>query len=229
MSEKVKNMFAEISGKYDFMNSLLSFGMHKSWRKKTVRASETKEGDSVLDCASGTGDLAIDYKRKVGEKGKVIALDFCKEMLDLMELKLKKEKLLIEKVTGDVLNLQFEDKKFDIVSIAFGLRNLDDPVLGIREMTRVLKPGGRLAILETGQPKHIFSLFYKIYSKFIIPVMGIVFARNKYAYQYLPDTASKFPYGEKLAEMLENTGFFSKIDYYPQTFGVVYIYIAKVK
>jgi demethylmenaquinone methyltransferase/2-methoxy-6-polyprenyl-1,4-benzoquinol methylase len=207
----------------------LSFGLHKKWRRRTVKKSGAKEGDMVLDCASGTGDLAIEFKKTVKDKGKVVALDFCEEMLDLITSKLKKQSLDIEKFVGDVLNLQFKDKYFDIVSIAFGLRNLDDPIKGIREMARVLKSNGKLAILETGQPKKFIGIPYKIYSKYFIPLAGIIFARNKNAYQYLPDTASKFPFGEKLVDMLNSTGLFSNVEAYPQTFGVVYIYIATVK
>lgn len=229
MSEDVKKMFAEISGKYDFMNFLLSFGLHQLWRKKTVRKSGAGEGNYVLDCASGTGDLAIEFKNSVKERGKVIALDFCEEMIELSVPKFKKKNLSIETTIGDVMNLKFNNDYFDIASIAFGLRNLDDPVTGINEMARVVKPGGKIAILETGQPKNFLKIFYKIYSRFIIPLAGKIFAKNKNAYIYLPETASKFPYGEKLAGMLDNTGQFSKIEIYPQTFGVVFIYIATVK
>src|SRR5512140_309027 len=113
MSEEVKKMFADISGKYDFMNTFLSFGMHKIWRKRAVRYAGTKEGDAVLDCASGTGDLAIEFKKKTGKSGRVVAQDFCKEMLDIIYPKAKKEKIEIEVETGDVQNLNYQKNTFD--------------------------------------------------------------------------------------------------------------------
>lgn len=229
MSEEVKDMFAKISGKYDFMNTFLSAGMHKLWRKRAVKYAGTKRGDSVLDCASGTGDLAIEFKRKTGNEGRVVASDFCKEMLDYIEPKISKNNLDIEIETADTQNLNHKDDTFDICSISFGLRNLDDPIKGLKEMARVVKSGGKLVIIETGQPKKVFSFFYKIYSKYFMPFAGRMLAKNKSAYEYLPETASKFPYGDKLVEMMESTEMFSDIKMYPQTFGVAYIYVATVK
>ncbi len=229
MSEEVKKMFADISGKYDFMNTFLSFGMHKIWRKRAVRYAGTKPGDNVLDCASGTGDLAIEFKKKTGISGRVVAQDFCREMLDIINPKAKKEKVEVEVEIGDVLNINHLDDTFDISSISFGLRNLDDPIQGLKEMARVVKPKGKVVIVETGQPKRMFYLFYKIYSKYFMPVAGKLFAKNKNAYEYLPETASKFPFGEKLVEMMNSTGVFDDIKTYPQSFGVAYIYIATVK
>jgi len=229
MSEEVKKMFADISGKYDFMNSFLSFGMHKIWRKRAVIYAGTKEGDDVIDCASGTGDLAIEFKKKAGFTGRVVAQDFCREMLELIKPKISKEKIEIEIETGDVQNLNHPDNTFDISSISFGLRNLDDPIQGLKEMARVVKPKGKVVIVETGQPKKMFYLFYKIYSKYFMPVAGRLFAKNKNAYEYLPETASKFPFGERLVEMIKSTEMFSEIKTYPQTFGVAYIYVATVK
>jgi demethylmenaquinone methyltransferase / 2-methoxy-6-polyprenyl-1,4-benzoquinol methylase len=229
MSEEVKKMFADISEKYDFMNTFLSFGMHKVWRKRAVRYAGTKEGYNILDCASGTGDLAIAFKKETGNSGRVVAQDFCEEMLDIIVPKVKKENLEIEVETGDVLNLKHQDNEFDISSIAFGLRNLDEPINGLKEMARVVKTGGKVVILETGQPKGFFYFFYKIYSKYLMPLAGKLIAGNKNAYTYLPETASKFPFGEELVEMMRSTGVFSEIKTYPQTFGVAYIYVATVK
>jgi demethylmenaquinone methyltransferase/2-methoxy-6-polyprenyl-1,4-benzoquinol methylase len=229
MSEEVKKMFADISGKYDFMNTFLSFGMHKLWRKRAVKYAGTKPGDSVLDCASGTGDLAIEFKKKTGITGRVVAQDFCREMLEYIKPKIAKEKIDIEIETGDVQDLNHQDNTFDISSISFGLRNLDDPIKGLKEMARVVKLDGKVVIVETGQPKKLYYIFYKFYSKYFMPIAGRLLAKNKNAYEYLPETASKFPYGDKLVEMMINTEMFSDIKMYPQTLGVAYIYVGTVK
>ena len=229
MSEEVKKMFADISGKYDFMNTFLSLGMHKLWRKRAVKYAGTKPGDGVLDCASGTGDLAIEFKKKTGITSRVVAQDFCREMLEYIKPKIAKEKIDIEIETGDVQNLNHQDNTFDISSISFGLRNLDDPIKGLKEMARVVKPEGKVVIVETGQPKKLYYMFYKIYSKYFMPIAGRLLAKNKSAYEYLPETASKFPYGEELVEMMKSTEMFSDIKMYPQALGVAYIYVGTVK
>lgn len=228
MSESVKNMFSLVAKKYDLLNALMSFGTHNSWRKKAVKLSGAKSGMSVLDCASGTGDFAIEFAKVTGSIGKVTAQDFCKEMLDYIKPKSQKHNFNIEVSVGDVMNLEFEDNTFDIASIGFGIRNVDDPIKGLSEMTRVVKNGGKIIILETGQPEGFFKYPFKLYSNIIIPLLGLIVAGNISAYKYFKDTASKFPYGDNFVELLKKTGNVKTCRYYPQVFGVSYIYIGEV-
>lgn len=228
MSEKVRKMFSDISGKYDFMNSLLSFGIHHRWRTRTVKLTEAANGMAVLDCASGTGDLAIKFKEAV-EDGRVVGTDFCEDMLVFAGPKAEKKNLDIKFEFADVMNLQYKDGEFDISSISFGIRNVDDPVKGLSEMARVVKPGGKVAVLEFGQPKGIFSLFYKFYSKVIMPTAGRIFAKDGGAYNYLPETASKFPCREDFLKIMQKTGRLENCFYKSLSSGIAFIYIGTVK
>jgi demethylmenaquinone methyltransferase/2-methoxy-6-polyprenyl-1,4-benzoquinol methylase len=229
MSENVRRMFAEISGKYDFMNSLLSLGIHHKWRAKTVKLSGAAPGMSVLDCASGTGDLAIKFKQAVGDAGQVTGTDFCEDMLQYAQPKAEKKNLNIKFEFADVMNLQYDDDSFDISSIAYGIRNVDSPADGLSEMARVVKSGGKVVVLEFGQPKGIFSLFYKFYGKVIMPLAGKIFAKSGAAYNYLPETASRFPCREDFLKLMEGTGMLEKCYYKSLTFGIAFIYIGTVK
>lgn len=226
MSEKVRTMFAEISGKYDQMNDLLSFGVHHKWRKKAVKLSGAKNGMKVLDCATGTGDLAIEFKKAVG-KGEVIGTDFCAEMLEYAPPKAKENNLDIKFEIADVMNLQYDDESFDISSISFGIRNVDDTLTGLKELARVVKKGGKVIIIEFGQPKGIFSVFYNIYSKFIMPTLGKLFARSKAAYEYLPQTAAKYPCRDDFTKIMDQTGLLKNNKYHSLTFGIAYIYLGE--
>lgn len=229
MSEKIREMFGSIANRYDFMNDFLSLGIHKSWRTKTVKLSSAKKGDKVLDCASGTGDLAIEFHKTVGENGQVIATDFCEEMLDIGKEKFKAQNLIIDTSIEDVMNLKFENNTFDLSSIAFGIRNVDSPKKGLEEMARVVKSGGEVVVLEFGQPYGWFSIVYKFYSKVLIPVFGKMIAKSQSAYNYLQDSAGKFPCREEFIKIMESTGKFETMKFYPVTFGIAYIYVGKVK
>ncbi len=139
MSEEVRRMFASISGRYDLLNTVLSLGIHHRWRKRAVRMSGASEGMTVLDCATGTGDLAIAFKKSVGLNGKVIGTDFCAEMLETAPEKSRKKQMSLTWEVADVMNLPYDDDRFDISSIAFGIRNVDDPLAALSEMARVVK------------------------------------------------------------------------------------------
>ena len=170
---KIKAMFSKVASGYDRANDILSAGIHHLWRKKLVKLSGAKSGDSVLDCATGTGDLAIEFKKAVGISGTVIGTDFCKEMLDFAPEKSKRRNLEIRFAVADVTALGFEDNSFDITSISFGIRNVGDPAKGISELARVTKPGGKVCVLEFGQIENpMLNRAYQFYSTKILPKIG---------------------------------------------------------
>ena len=224
MSEDVRKMFASISGRYDFLNSVLSLGIHHYWRRKTVQLTEARPGMSVLDCATGTGDLAIAYKKAVGEKGTVIGTDFCAEMLEPAPGKARKKKLEIYWEVADAMNLPYDDYRFDISSIAFGIRNVDDPVVALTEMARVVKPGGKVVVLEFGQPRGFMKYPFAWHSKYVIPLLGGWLGGNKKAYQYLPETSAAFPAGDRFIGLMKKTGQFKSFKSKPLMQGIAYIY-----
>lgn len=229
MSSQIDNMFSQIAKKYDIMNNVLSFGIHKSWKNKTVKLSEAKLNDNVLDCASGTGDLAIKFKQKVGVSGKVIASDYNNDMLNIAKEKFNKGLYDIEVLQADAQYLPFEDNFFDVCSIGFGIRNVDSTEICIKEMARVVKSGGKVVILEFGQPKGFFKYIYGIYNKTILPLMAKIIANNEFAYNYLTDSASKFPCREEFLNIMRKAEYFKEVEFTALTFGIAYIYIGTVR
>ncbi len=228
MSEKVRNMFADIADDYDRINGILSFGVHNAWRKKTVKESGAKPGDRVLDCATGTGDLALEFKKTVGHEGYVLGTDFCKEMIEHAPGKAAGKKMVVEFEVADAMNLPYDDDDFDIASIAFGIRNVDDPDVALKEMARVVKPVGRVVVLEFGQPKGVMKHPYNLYSKHIMPAVGGWISGNREAYTYLPETSAKFPAGEQFLEMMKQTGAFSAMRGVELTGGIAWVYVGTV-
>lgn len=223
--EKIKQMFASVAHKYDKANSVLSLGIHHMWRKSVVKFSGARPGMSVLDCATGTGDLAIEFKKTVGAEGKVIGLDFCKEMLDFAPQKAKAQNLEIEFVQGDVMNLPYPDNTFDIVSISFGIRNVSDTLKGLTEMARVLKPGGKIMVLEFGKMDWpVVGTIYNYYSQNILPKIGGLVTGQKEAYEYLQKSSNEFPSGQEFVSLLQKTGLLTKSQYKPLSFGIAYLY-----
>lgn len=228
MSEQVRAMFAGIADNYDRTNTVLSLGIHHLWRKATVRASGAQAGTSVLDCATGTGDLAIAFKKAVGATGRVVGTDFCAEMLHHAPAKAQAAHTDIEFEVADVMNLPYPNNSFDVASISFGIRNVDNPVRGLAEMARVVRPGGKVVVLEFGQPRGLFAVPFTLYSKYIIPAIGQMLAGSRDAYEYLPRTAAKFPSEEKFLSLMQQTGAFAHTAYTPLTFGVACLYTGTV-
>lgn len=229
MSEKVHSMFADIADDYDRVNSILSFGIHHAWRKKTVFESGVRPGDHVLDCATGTGDLAIEFKKKVGSRGYVLGTDFCEPMIEKAPEKAKSQKVSVDFEVADAMNLPYDDNKFDVASIAFGIRNVDDPVVALREMARVVKSGGRVVVLEFGQPKGILKYPYELYSQHIMPAIGGWISGNREAYTYLPETSAAFPAGERFLKLMDETKSFDQQRAVKLTGGIAYIYVGLVQ
>jgi demethylmenaquinone methyltransferase/2-methoxy-6-polyprenyl-1,4-benzoquinol methylase len=214
-------MFGSIAGRYDRANTVLSGGVHHRWRRKTVRWSGAKRGDRVLDCATGTGDLAIAFKRAVGEEGVVIGTDFTPEMLDLARVKAKH----IEFDLADVMHLPYDDASFDISSIAFGIRNVADPRAGVRELARVVKSGGRVMILELGSPPNgAFRHVYDFYRRHILPTVGGIITGEQQAYEYLERSSSEFICGDNFVRLMRESAAFQSIEYESLMFGIAYLY-----
>lgn len=224
--EQVTKMFDTISGDYDGLNRVISFGIDIKWRKKVVKIVKNSNPQSVLDIATGTGDLAINLAQT--DATKIIGLDISSGMLDIGKEKIKRKNLdsKIEMVLGDSENMPFEDNSFDAITVAFGVRNFETLENGLKEILRVLKPGGAFVILETSMPdKTPYKQGYNFYTKNILPLIGRTFSKDKTAYKYLCESASIFPYGEALNNILRKIGFINVTDY-PQTFGVATIYVS---
>tara|TARA_R110000765_G_scaffold68642_3_gene132746 strand:+ start:782 stop:1525 length:744 start_codon:yes stop_codon:yes gene_type:complete len=225
--EQVTKMFDTISKNYDGLNRLISFGIDIKWRKKVVEILKKEQPESILDIATGTGDLAIALVN-TGAK-KIIGLDISPGMLAVGKDKVKDKNLnnIIEMVVGDSENLVFDDNSFDAVTVSFGVRNFETLETGMAEILRVLKPNGSLVILETSVPtKTPYKQGYKFYTKNILPLIGKMFSKDNSAYGYLSESASVFPHGENFNNILREIGFID-VTNKPQTFGVASIYIAK--
>ena len=211
-------MFAAIASRYDRTNTILSAGIHHLWRRKTVRWSGAKPGDRVLDCATGTGDLAIAFHKVTGN---VTATDFVPEMIQLAREKSREVYFEV----ADVTNLPYEDNTFDIASISFGIRNVADPGKGIAEMTRVVKKGGRVMVLEFGQPRRrAFGAPYAFYTRHILPRLGGAITGDRAAYEYLQKSAGQFPCGDDFVALMRGAADFASIEYIGLTMGVAYLY-----
>lgn len=228
MSDQVQAMFARIAPRYDTANDILSFGLHRLWRRRVVQMTQARPGQSVLDCATGTGDLAIAFKAAVGPAGHVIGTDFCAPMLAPAPAKARRAHLDVTFEAADVLNLPYADNSFDIASIAFGVRNVDSPARCLREMARVVRPGGRVVVLEFGQPTGLFRLPYTLYSRFVMPTLGGLLSGDRTAYEYLPRTAAAFPSREHFVALMDSIGLFSSSRFVPFTFGIAYLYLGVV-
>ncbi|WP_273852258.1 demethylmenaquinone methyltransferase [Guptibacillus spartinae] len=219
--ERVHDVFQTISKRYDVMNSVISFQRHKAWRKDTMRLMDVQKGASALDVCCGTADWTIAMADAVGENGTAIGLDFSENMLEVGQVKVnEKKKENVTLLHGNAMNLPFEDNSFDYVTIGFGLRNVPDYNQVIKEMYRVVKPGGQVVCLETSQPTiPVFREVYYGYFKHVMPVLGKVFAKSYEEYSWLQESASTFPGREELKQLFFKNGF-SRVDTKPYSGGV---------
>ena len=227
--EQVTQMFDTISGNYDGLNRIISFGIDVKWRKKVLQMVKNSNPKTILDIATGTGDLAILMAETNAEK--IIGLDISVGMLEIGKQKIAARKLSekIEMIVGDSEKMPFEDNTFDAITVAFGIRNFENLEKGLAEILRVLKPNGTFVILETSNPtKSPYKQGYIFYTKYILPVIGKLFSKDSVAYGYLSESASVFPFGEALNNILKKIGFINVVDM-PQTFGVATIYSASKK
>ena len=224
--QQVTSMFDTIAGNYDNLNRVISFGIDVSWRKKVIKLVKKGAPKNALDIATGTGDLAISLVDSGAKE--ITGLDISKGMLNIGKQKVAALGLehKITMVVGDGEKLPFKDNHFDVITVAFGVRNFENLDRGLTEILRVLKPGGQFVVLETSVPeKFPFKQGYFIYTKTILPLIGKLFSKDKVAYKYLSDSAAKFPHGKAFNNILEKIGFIG-VENKPQTFGVASIYVA---
>ncbi len=224
--EQVAQMFNTISKDYDGLNRVISLGIDVSWRKKVVALVGDKNPKQILDIATGTGDLALMMAELRPER--IVGLDISEGMLSVGKQKIAKAKLSdkIEMVVGDSENIPFDNDSFDAITVSFGVRNFENLNKGLKEILRVLKPGGIFVVLETSNPtKFPFREGYQLYTNYILPVIGKVFSKDKVAYKYLSESANSFPFGEAFNNILEKNGF-KNAKNTPVTFGVASIYTA---
>jgi demethylmenaquinone methyltransferase/2-methoxy-6-polyprenyl-1,4-benzoquinol methylase len=221
---QVNRMFDRVAGRYDALNSLMTAGLHHRWRERAAALTHLRPGDSALDVCCGTGDLALELARLVAPEGHVVGCDFSEPMLDLA-----REKTAERGVAGvrfewaDALELPYDGERFDAVTVGFGVRNLADLDRGLREMARVLKPGGRLVILEITQPtRPPLSLFFSLWFDRVVPLLGSV-SSNPEAYAYLPESVRSFPSPRGLAEKMDDAGL-TGINYTVLAGGIIAIH-----
>jgi demethylmenaquinone methyltransferase/2-methoxy-6-polyprenyl-1,4-benzoquinol methylase len=224
---RVRRMFGSIARRYDLLNHLLSLNIDRSWRRFTVRTVPRQTGEPVLDCCTGTADLAIAYARAKGGYP-VIGTDFCRPMLLLGRQKVLKRNMgaRVVLVEADTQRLPLPSDHFGVVSVAFGLRNIDDPERAIDEMIRVARPGGKVAILEFSRPRSRFlRRIYLAFFRHILPRVGQAIAPNDdQAYHYLPSTVLNFRDGQEMLDLLASRGLCS-LKLYPLTFGIATLYV----
>tara|TARA_B100000809_G_scaffold71719_1_gene69339 strand:- start:6601 stop:7347 length:747 start_codon:yes stop_codon:yes gene_type:complete len=220
---KVADVFHSVAGSYDLMNDLMSGGIHRLWKRMTIEMSGVRQGHKVLDIAGGTGDLAAKFSRIVGPEGTVVLADINDSMLKVGRDRLVDRGIVdnVQFSQADAQHLPFPDNTFDIITIAFGLRNVTDKDMALRSMLRVLKPGGKLLILEFSTPKNpVLSKVYDTYSFSILPKLGKLFANDADSYQYLAESIRMHPDQNTLLEMLTTAGF-ANADFHNMTGGVV--------
>lgn len=223
MSKRVDDIFTSVAPRYDVTNSVLSMGIHHLWKRRAVARCGVSTGQHVLDCATGTGDLALMFARRVGPSGRVVGCDINAAMLSQAREKIDTPAIAWEQ--QDVQALTYADNSFDVAAIAYGIRNVDDLDVGLAEMARVVKPGGRVMVLEFGQPKGLMAPLYRFYSELILPVLGGLITGDRAAYKYLHDTSSTFPCGEAFAERMRSAGEFEQVAVEPLTAGISWLYV----
>lgn len=222
-ADKVAQVFHSVAAKYDIMNDLMSFGIHRLWKRFTIDCSGVRRGQSVLDLAGGTGDLTAKFSRLVGESGRVVLADINDSMLKMGREKLRNTGVVgnVEYVQANAEALPFPDNTFDCITISFGLRNVTDKEKALRSMFRVLKPGGRLLVLEFSKPTiEPLSKAYDAYSFHVLPHVGEMVANDAESYRYLAESIRMHPDQDTLKAMMEDAGFES-VNYYNMTGGIV--------
>lgn len=225
---RVRRMFASIARRYDLLNHLLSLNIDRSWRRFTTRVVPPEPGVPVLDCCTGTADLALAYDRAAGGRSPIVGADFCREMLEIGRAKVHKAGASgrVTLLEGDARHLPAADNTFGVVSVAFGLRNISDTVRGIDELVRVAKPGGKVAILEFSRPRgRLLGRLYLAFFRNILPRIGQALAPNADgAYDYLPRSVLEFPDGQSMLDLMAHRGL-AALEMHPLTGGIATLYV----
>ncbi len=221
---RIRQMFGEIAGRYDFMNHFLSAGTDVYWRWKAVRLSQPLDNSPILDVCTGTGDLAFAFRKKLNSSVPVYATDFTHGMLRLAEKKRTDRDIVF--LEADTMSLPFPSEMFQVVSVAFGLRNVSSTIGGLKEMARVCKPGGKVVVLEFSLPNNrLLSRTYQWYFRNVLPRLGQLLVRNRQAaYEYLPQSVSEFPSGLQLTGLMEEAGL-TNTSFHKLTGGIATVYL----
>lgn len=220
----VRGVFDSVASKYDIMNDLMSGGLHRAWKAYTVMVANLREGSKVLDIAGGTGDLSLAFSKKVGTTGEVVHTDINEAMLRVGRSRLIDKGVLLPTLVCDAEQLPFPDAHFDVVSVAFGLRNMTHKDAALREMCRVLKPGGRLLVLEFSRVAKPLTKAYDWYSFKVLPTLGKLVAGDDASYRYLAESIRMHPGQDELKTLMKQCGF-GHVDYHNMTGGVVALHV----
>ena len=223
-ARRVRGVFDSVAGKYDLMNDLMSGGLHRAWKAYTVMVANLREGQRVLDIAGGTGDLALAFSKKVGRTGQVVHTDINEAMLRTGRDRLLDAGVILPTTVCDAEKLPFPDGHFDAVSVAFGLRNMTHKDAALREMARVLKPGGKLLVLEFSQVARPLRKVYDLYSFNVLPKLGSLVAGDAESYRYLAESIRMHPNQQELKALMKSNGF-GHVDFHNMTAGVVALHV----
>lgn len=224
----MNHLFSELASTYDQANDRMTFGLVRRWRRELVRWSYAKPNADILDCATGTGDLAIDFRAALGSDAHITGLDACENMLAIARKKTDQRNVDISYIQGDVLALPFNDCSFDVVSIGYGLRNVVDPERALCEMSRMLRPGGVLLILETGNPSYsLFPFFLRFYIRHVVPLLGGSPSGKRAAYRYLSASTLSFPAGPEMLHLMRSAIPNATIEFKRLFGGASYLYRAR--
>ena len=219
-------MFGQIARRYDWINTVLSGGVHHHWKRVLVRQAQVQPGENILDCATGTGDLALSFARYYPKAGRIIGTDFCAPMLEIARQRASEagSKVIFEE--ADVQRLPYPTESFEVATISFGIRNVQDPACGIAELWRILRPGGRLLVLEFGQPRlRIWNAIYRFYSQKILPILGGWLSGCADAYVYLEKSSTAFPCDQRFLKLVQDAAPFRSSRVVRFFGGVTYLYL----
>jgi demethylmenaquinone methyltransferase/2-methoxy-6-polyprenyl-1,4-benzoquinol methylase len=223
-AQRVRGVFDSVASKYDLMNDLMSMGLHRAWKAYTVMVADVREGKQVLDIAGGTGDLALAFSKKVGSSGQVVHTDINEAMLRTGRDRLLDAGVALPTLVCDAEKLPFPDNHFDLVSVAFGLRNMTHKEVALAEMNRVLKPGGKLLVLEFSKVAKPLEKLYDWYSFKVLPTMGKLVAGDDASYRYLAESIRMHPGQQELKGMMMKSGF-GHVDYHNLSGGLVALHV----